>query len=244
MDVIQAGSVRGWKVMGDRPGPVETVGKDEILAGMPYPVKPMCVMVEKWSLHAGVRMREGDRKGLEKLLRYVLRPPLSQERLQRLEDGRILYALRKTRYDGVSHMVFEPVEFLAKLASLVPPPRANAVRYHGVLAPNSKLRAEVVVCSGGDRTRDRCGERRKRDDGDGEEDQQDPGRIDWATLLKRSMDLDGLKCPRCPGTMKVIASIEDEEAAAKILAAMGIPSDLRVTEPSRAPPVDAIEFVQ
>ena len=73
-----------------------------------------------------------------------------------------------------------------------------------------------------------------------------PGRsrIDWATLLRRSMDLDALKCPRCPGTMRVIASIEDEEVGAKILAAMGIPSDLRVTEPSRAPPAEDFEFAQ
>ena len=54
-----------------------------------------------------------------------------------------------------------------------------------------------------------------------------------------------MKCPRCEfGTMKVIASIEDEETAAKMLAAMGIPSDARVAEPSRAPPWGGLEFVQ
>ena len=70
------------------------------------------------------------------------------------------------------------------------------------------------------------------------------GMENFWTLLKRSMDLDALKCPRCPGTMNVIASIEDEEQAAKILAAMGIPSDLRVTEPSRAPPAEDFEIAQ
>ena len=33
---------------------------------------------------------------------------------------------------------------LEKLAALVPPPRLNLVRYHGVLAPNATDRAQIV----------------------------------------------------------------------------------------------------
>jgi hypothetical protein len=41
-------------------------------------------------------------------------------------------------------MLFEPVELLERLAALVPPPRFNLVRYHGVLGPAAKHRAAVV----------------------------------------------------------------------------------------------------
>jgi len=51
----------------------------------------------------------------------------------------------KTPYrDGTTHVIFEPLDFIAKLAALVPPPRANLTRFHGVFAPNSRYRARVV----------------------------------------------------------------------------------------------------
>ena len=46
--------------------------------------------------------------------------------------------------DRSFHFVFEPLEFLAKLAALVPRPRINLTRCHGVLAPNAKYRNLVV----------------------------------------------------------------------------------------------------
>ena len=45
----------------------------------------------------------------------------------------------KTPYsDGTTHVIFEALDFIAKLASLVPKPRVNLTRFHGVFAPNSK----------------------------------------------------------------------------------------------------------
>jgi hypothetical protein len=66
--------------------------------------------------------------------RYVSRPPIANERLSRLADGRVLYRLKRRWRDGTTHVLFEPVDFLGRLAALVPPPRAHLVRYHGVLA--------------------------------------------------------------------------------------------------------------
>ena len=56
------------------------------------------------------------------------------ERVSVLEDGRPLYRLKSRWRDGTTHLVFEPLELIEKLAALVPPPRLNLVRYHGVLA--------------------------------------------------------------------------------------------------------------
>ena len=43
-----------------------------------------------------------------------------------------------------THVVFEPLDFLAKLAALVPRPRVNLTHYHGVFAPDSAHRALVT----------------------------------------------------------------------------------------------------
>lgn len=37
-----------------------------------------------------------------------------------------------------------PLEFMQRLAALVPRPRLHLIRFHGVLAPNAKLCSQVV----------------------------------------------------------------------------------------------------
>jgi len=77
-----------------------------------------------------------DRAGLERLLRYCARPVFASERLAGLEpDQRLVYHLPKPDPDGKAALTLTPLEFLDRLAALVPPPRKHRHRYHGVLAP-------------------------------------------------------------------------------------------------------------
>jgi len=55
--------------------------------------------------------------------------------------GDIGYSLKSPYRDGITHVIFEPLDFIARLAALVPPPRLNLIRFHGVFAPNSPWRA-------------------------------------------------------------------------------------------------------
>jgi len=105
---------------------------------------PRCATVGGLSLHANVAVPARDRARLERLCRYVARPPLAIERLSRLPDGRVLYELRHPWRDGTTHVAFLPLEFVEKLAALIPAPRANLVRYHGILAPAALHRAAVI----------------------------------------------------------------------------------------------------
>jgi hypothetical protein len=85
-----------------------------------------------------------DRQRLEQLCRYVLRPAVAQDRLRLSEDGRVVLELKATWSDGTSHLVFDPLDLLVRLAALVPRPRVNLILYHGVLAPHARLRDAVV----------------------------------------------------------------------------------------------------
>ncbi len=69
-----------------------------------------------------------DRDRLERLCRYILRPPVVEDRLELLEDGRILMELKTPFWDGSTHILFEPLEFLEKLAAVIPRPRVNLMR--------------------------------------------------------------------------------------------------------------------
>jgi hypothetical protein len=66
------------------------------------------------------------------------------ERLSLLPDGRLLYRLKHRWRDGTTHVIYEPLELMERLAALVPPPRFNLTRYSGVLAPAAAFRPLVV----------------------------------------------------------------------------------------------------
>jgi hypothetical protein len=161
-----------------------------------------------FSLHAGVAAEDLQRDKLERLCRYISRPAVSTERLSRLSDGRIRYALKTPYRDGTTHVVFEPLDFLARLAALVPSPGVNVMRYHGVFAPNHRLRAQIVPSRRGRGGADRAGSVA-----------QTPKHVamHWAQRLKRVFGIEIERCDECGGTVKIIASIEKPEVIAAIL---------------------------
>jgi hypothetical protein len=105
---------------------------------------PWSAEVGGFNVHAGVMIRAGDHAGLEHLLRYAARGPVALSRLSRLADGRVGYRLRKPRKNGATHLVMTPVEFIAEIAAVVPPPKRPLLRLSGVLGPGSSWRASVV----------------------------------------------------------------------------------------------------
>jgi hypothetical protein len=65
-----------------------------------------CAEVDGYNLHANVRLRANDRIGIEQLCRYLARPPISEERLQELPDGRIALRSKKSAWrDGTTHII-------------------------------------------------------------------------------------------------------------------------------------------
>jgi hypothetical protein len=146
--------------------------------------------VAGFSLHAGVAARADERQKLERLCRYDVQggtsvaggrkpgatispPAVSEKRLSLTPNGNIRYQL-KTPYKeslprerseccgyGTTHVIFEPLDFIARLAALapktlamlvgwaLPKPRVNLTRFHGVFAPNSKHRALVTPAKRG-----------------------------------------------------------------------------------------------
>jgi hypothetical protein len=99
--------------------------------------------VAGFNLHAGVAARADQRHKLERLCRYITRPAVSEQRLALTAQGKVRYQLKTPYRDGTTHVIFEPLDFISRLAALVPKPRVNLTRYHGVFAPNSQHRAWV-----------------------------------------------------------------------------------------------------
>ena len=72
------------------------------------------------------------------------RGTLAQERLSVEGYGLVVLELKRAFTDGTTHVLFEPEDFIARLSTVVPRPRADLVRYHGLFAPNARGRAGIV----------------------------------------------------------------------------------------------------
>jgi hypothetical protein len=163
-----------------------------------------------FSLHAGIGVEADQREKLERLARYVSRPPVSVERLSLTAQGQVRYRLKTPYRDGTTHIVLEPLDFIARLAALVPPPRVHLTRFHGVFAPHAALRAAITPAGRGQGARS----------GASASERPTPKHVamSWARRLKRVFGIDIEQCARCGGRLRVIASIEEPQLIHCILA--------------------------
>ena len=146
-----------------------------------------------------------------------------------------MYRLKKPYDNGTTHIVFSPLEFVERLASLVPRPRVNLSRYHGLFAPHAKHRSlitpkppttEILATLS-------------------EPDKDNPPskyRITWARLLKRVFGIDIETCIKCRGKIKVMAAILDPKVIVKILKHLGLSFNSPEFLPARGPPLFAETF--
>lgn len=188
-----------------------------------------------FDLEAGVHVRADQRDRLERLCRYVLRPPVADARLRILEDGDILLALERRWSDGTTHLRFSPTELLERLAVLIPRPRINLMSYHGVLGARASRRSEVVTFVEGAAAAAPAAVAESAHPPD-EMNAPRPGGRRWAELMRRTYGLDVLACPRCGGRFRLIALIEERAVIERILTHLALPTQAPSARASRAPP--------
>jgi hypothetical protein len=75
-----------------------------------------------------VRVDAHDRKRLEQRCRYITRPALSDERVQISAAGQVELRLKTPWRDGRTQLAMTPMEFMQRLAALVPRPRLHLIR--------------------------------------------------------------------------------------------------------------------
>jgi hypothetical protein len=226
-----------------------------------------------FSLDASVRIHGSDAAGRERLLRYCARPPfaLERHRIERRGDEaeerpataahgeaaihQVIYLPARPTRDGRTVLALSPLELLAALARLIPPPRVHRHRYHGVLAPNARLREQVIhlgrddAAAPGDTASLPDGE--PRDDGTARDadatdlpdsPQRAAARSRWARLLARIYEGFPLTCPDCGADMRILAFITAAEPVDAILTHLGLPATAPPLFPTRGPPQHDLAF--
>ncbi len=106
----------------------------------------LCANAHGFSGNKGLRCDADRRSDLEQLCRYITRLVIANERFSVNRAGQVVLKLRTPYRNGATHIVMSPMEFMQRLAALVPCPRLHLIRFHGVLAPNAKLRSGGLSC--------------------------------------------------------------------------------------------------
>ena len=156
---------------------------------------------------------------LEKVCRYMCRSAIATQRLRWLPGReRLSYRLKRPFADGTTHVIFQPLELIEKLCALVPAPEKNLIRYHGVLAPNARLRPLVVPQPAMALS------------------EPHPRRRPWAEIMLRVLLINALTCGHCGHQMEQIATITQPEVIKPFLECITLPSTPPVIKPARPPP--------
>jgi hypothetical protein len=118
------------------------------------------------------------------------------------------------------------VHVIARLAALIPRPRVNLTRFHGIFAPNSRWRAQVTPARRGKR---------------GIDDKLLPAAekhnaMTWARRLKRVFQVDIELCEHCGGAVRIIACIDDPDVITRILDHLDSNRRQQTSHEPRAPP--------
>jgi hypothetical protein len=175
-----------------------------------------------------VKVGEGDRGGLERLVRYMARPAVSFERVSYDEHTGEVTVRSAKKQDGVRPVVarYQVLTFLALLVLHVPPSGMHMVRYYGWYSSRGRAARKV-----------RLGLARVEA---GQGDGQVPGalntaasptaaerRLRWAQLIKSVFETDPLECGHCGGQMKFVAVTTSSQPTVidRLLTHLGLDSE-------------------
>jgi hypothetical protein len=126
-----------------------------------------------------------------------------------LPSGQVAFTRRRPKPSGETHVFFEPLAFVRRLTSQIPPAGQNLARYHGVLAPAARDRSLVV-------------RRPKPTPESAAEPHTEPLPLlahpaSWASLLKRAYQLDLSVNPDCGRPLRVLDVVLRTDVVDKIL---------------------------
>jgi hypothetical protein len=184
-----------------------------------------------FSAHNEVRVAPEDVEGRKKLAGYMLRAPMSLEKMTYdAATGTVIY--RSKMHAGLKRnfQVMPGAAWLELLCKHIPDRYEHLVRYVGWYSNRARgERAKKVFTQAGAALPVPV-------------PGEDPAtafaaraKATWARLIRKVYEADPLECPKCKGPMRVIALIEDPGIIRRILEHLGLWAPLPT---ERSPPVD------
>jgi len=165
-----------------------------------------------FSAHNSVRVRAGDAAGRRRLAQYMLRAPFSLEKMScDPQSCTVIYRSRMHKTLKRNFQIMHGADWLAQLCAHILDRFEHLVRYAGWYSNRSRgkrRRAGAEPAEAATRDVYVCDAARVRST--------------WARSIHKVYEVDPLECPRCKGSMRVIALIDDAAVIRKILRHLGL----------------------
>ena len=179
-----------------------------------------------FSIGGSVFIQSWDRFGLEHFLKYCGRPSFASENI-RWNGKKIIYNLSKPNHKGQTSIQLDPIEFIDRIATLIPISHRHRRHYFGVFAPNSTLRKLVVANA-----------KRHPDNFIPPplkllSDKVHKASLDWAALIARIYEVDPLICSVCGGKVKIVGFITCRVRIVSMLCHVGWPVQIHQFDSKR-----------
>jgi len=186
-----------------------------------------------------VFIKDDDLDGLEGLIQYIARAPLSQKKMLLNKAGdKVIYRSKLNASLKRNFQVFDPLEWIAAITSHIPDKGQQMIRYYGYYSNKSR----------GQRKKEGA---RKLLTGDNTASNtlniiEEPSYTNkeyrrlWAQLIQKVYEIDPLICTKCGGTMRIVSFIQKQDLINKILFHLGIYEEHAHSPPAHeeAQPVD------
>ena len=167
-------------------------------------------------VHNEGRVVANDMEGRERLAKYLIRPPVSLERLTYDRKNQQVFYQGKTQT-----YTYQPLDFLAYVSLHIPNKGEQIVRYYGWYSNKSRgLRKAVLALS--EAKKDKPASPTISPAHEDLTHYQKKCRSAWARLIRKIYEVDPLVCPQCQHTMRIIAFIEHDAIIQKILKHLGL----------------------
>jgi Putative transposase len=185
-----------------------------------------------FSVHNRVYVPPGDSRGLEALVRYMMRPPVSLSRLSFTPGSHEVVYARKGGHDELEPTEGERIdamEFVARTLVQIPDPRRHSVRYYGFYSNAARGKRKKAAAPAEPSSPGQVPERATTPQG------ADRAALKrgWAEMIRRVYEVDPLVCLRCGGEMRVVGFITQPTLIKRIL------DHLRTRERVSRPPPHA-----
>lgn len=161
-----------------------------------------------FNVYCGEAIQPEEQENIERLAQYVVRAPISQERMYYISADESSNGAANIIYKGKNNgtaQTFDALDWLARLVTHIPNKGEQFVRYYGYYSNKAR------------------GQRKKENRNDkvaaivNNDLSKKAFRKSWARLIQKIYNVDPLKCPYCSGKMRIISFVEDEETIKKIL---------------------------
>ena len=179
-----------------------------------------------------VFIKADNAEGLEGLVQYVARAPLSQEKMILDKAGdKVIYRSKLNPSLKRNFQVFDPPEWIAAITSHIPDKGQQMIRYYGYYSNKNRgkrKKEEAEKAAIGDKSNPKALNII-------EEPTNTPKeyRRLWAQLILKVYEVDPLVCEKCGGEMRIVSFITVQDVIDKILSHIGIKEEHAHSPPKK-----------